>query len=340
MVSAPLLVMRKLVLPLSLAINVCLTILALKARIWERPLNGNPTTVSSSVDGSSTGSGSHPAVSSLGKTKKTHLRSAPAPTSPPPVFDWQQVESPDYRTYVANLRSIGCPKQTIRDIITADVNQAFAQRRGQLVASEYGPFQYWNTKPQPADLVADYTRQKEELDGQRRNTLQTLLGSDYVDGGGGSWAATEADYRLSFLPDDLRQKVREVNLRYEEIEPQIKSLADWQSQTKDPEQLQNILDRYASKKAELAQLLTPEQFEQYDMTVSWTADNLRQAMVHFNPTPEEFRIIFQEWRAQDEMLAELRAHNEPDPGNAQVFENIKKALGDERFAEYQRTWWK
>src|SRR3569623_2104048 len=37
-------------------------------------------------------------------------------------ISWSHVESPDYATYIANLRSIGCPEQTIRDIIIADVN--------------------------------------------------------------------------------------------------------------------------------------------------------------------------------------------------------------------------
>ena len=42
-------------------------------------------------------------------------------------FSWSQVESADYPTYIANLRSIGCPEQTIRDIIIADVNALYAQ---------------------------------------------------------------------------------------------------------------------------------------------------------------------------------------------------------------------
>src|SRR6188508_1706822 len=45
------------------------------------------------------------------------------------AFTWQQVESPDYAVYVANLRSLGMPNTTIRDIILADVDQLFAQRR-------------------------------------------------------------------------------------------------------------------------------------------------------------------------------------------------------------------
>ena len=47
-------------------------------------------------------------------------------------FHWSQMESSDYRTYVANLKSIGCPEQTIRDIITADVSTLYAFRRAAL----------------------------------------------------------------------------------------------------------------------------------------------------------------------------------------------------------------
>src|ERR1041384_2536872 len=44
-------------------------------------------------------------------------------------FTWNEIESPDYATYIANLRAIACPEATIRDIIVADVNQVFARRR-------------------------------------------------------------------------------------------------------------------------------------------------------------------------------------------------------------------
>jgi hypothetical protein len=44
-------------------------------------------------------------------------------------FHWSQVESSDYPTYIANLRSVGCPEQTIHDIIAADVDSVYASRR-------------------------------------------------------------------------------------------------------------------------------------------------------------------------------------------------------------------
>ena len=44
-------------------------------------------------------------------------------------FSWSQVESSDYRTYIANLLRIGCPEQTIRDIITADLDGLYSPKR-------------------------------------------------------------------------------------------------------------------------------------------------------------------------------------------------------------------
>src|SRR5438094_8605532 len=54
----------------------------------------------------------------------------PPPTQPTasapvrsPEFRWSQIESADYPAYVANLRAIGAPEKTIRDIILADLEK-------------------------------------------------------------------------------------------------------------------------------------------------------------------------------------------------------------------------
>src|SRR6185369_8947283 len=51
----------------------------------------------------------------------------PATTNRPP-FSWVEIESADYRRYVANLRAVGCPEQIIRDIVVADMNQLYSAR--------------------------------------------------------------------------------------------------------------------------------------------------------------------------------------------------------------------
>src|SRR5882672_2774873 len=60
-------------------------------------------------------------------------------------FTWREVESADYPEYVANLRDIGCPEQTIRDIIIADVNALYARKRAtELVTADQ---QWWRSEP-------------------------------------------------------------------------------------------------------------------------------------------------------------------------------------------------
>ncbi len=56
------------------------------------------------------------------------LTSAILPVQPsvtPATFHWRQIESPDYRVYIQNLRAIGCPESTLCDIIAADVQALF-----------------------------------------------------------------------------------------------------------------------------------------------------------------------------------------------------------------------
>src|SRR5438132_919174 len=94
-------------------------------------------------------------------------------------FSWREVESRDYPTYIANLRDIGCPEQTIRDIIIADVNALFAQKRAtEMVTAES---QWWRSEPDPAVVQAAADKAK-ALDEERRVLLTRLLGASWESG--------------------------------------------------------------------------------------------------------------------------------------------------------------
>lgn len=81
-------------------------------------------------------------------TAKINASSVPTTNAPAPAttitpntvsFRWSQLESSNYLTYIANLRAISCPEQTLHDIITADVDASFyASRRQQLKQQQLG----------------------------------------------------------------------------------------------------------------------------------------------------------------------------------------------------------
>lgn len=75
------------------------------------------------------------------------------PQPVPKPFHWGQLESSDYKTYISNLQAIGCPEQTIRDIITADVDGLYSRK-----------------------IQRSEDRKREELRQEENNVIVSLLG--------------------------------------------------------------------------------------------------------------------------------------------------------------------
>src|SRR5436853_7347407 len=59
-------------------------------------------------------------------------------------INWASIESTNYHTYITNLRAIGCPEETVRDIIITDISKLFAKRRAALRA-QLQPYKFWQT---------------------------------------------------------------------------------------------------------------------------------------------------------------------------------------------------
>src|SRR5262245_12164353 len=117
-----------------------------------------------------------PEDSSLSQSPKSSIAAGLTPAHLPYLetgrFQWSHIESQDYRTYIANLRSIGCPGQTIRDIIVADVHGLDAPRYLELELKQPSI-----KSPRPGILLA---RQSPETDLERLHNeedavISTLL---------------------------------------------------------------------------------------------------------------------------------------------------------------------
>src|SRR5687768_13395855 len=99
----------------------------------------------------------------------------------PKQFNWQSVEAEDYHVYIANLRAIGCPEETIEDIVIADVFKLFEEKKRQLRATA-PKIPYWkissryfgNLQHEAAELDHKLT----EPINQERNALLRTLGID------------------------------------------------------------------------------------------------------------------------------------------------------------------
>jgi len=145
------------------------------------------------------------------------VRPASAPTNASAAFDWKKVEAEDYRSYVASLRAIGCPEQTIRDIVIADVNKLYASRRADLITGGAVPA-YWRTTPDLSDEEA--RNRREQLlawDKEKTDVIRSLLGVDpTTEARKTTEGYTYPENRLGNLPPETQDQVSLIRERFNE----------------------------------------------------------------------------------------------------------------------------
>src|SRR5688572_16545801 len=140
---------------------------------------------------------------------------AVAPKPVPPIvvrtnaFDWGQLESEDYRTYINRLRTIGCPEETIRDLIIADLEKLMAPEV-QEVEGPREPPKYWEPKKITRTVDSlEKIGKKQDIDFRKREIVRELLGIDLAAERSRTRGETDLyEERLSFLPPDKQMRVR------------------------------------------------------------------------------------------------------------------------------------
>lgn len=249
-------------------------------------------------------------------------------------FHWSQIESQDYATYIDNLRSIGCPEETIRDIIVADLNSHFARKQREELAGL--DMQWWRSSPD-AQRLEERQAIVDRIEAERRTLLENLLGPNWdASALGDPPDIVFTGEVLESLPESLRSQVREIHHAMLQSEQEYLDTVEASGGEPNPMRLAEI--RYHSRE-ELKQILTPEQLEAYLLRYSDNAQMLREDLGGFEVTPEEFRQLF---RLRDQLEQQLQlqtASQDADVTNAfsqQLEGAFQQALSPERYEEYQR----
>jgi len=197
---------------------------------------------------------------------------------------WAQIESTNLDAYITNLKALGCPKTTIRDIVLAEVNQPFARRRvTQIVTTDQ---EWWKTEPDPA-VARAASRQLRELEAERRARLTALLGPDWetetdVD----AWV--ESNYgltgpRLGTLPPETKRALYDIAAGDPEGGAGRGSRASRRG---------SATNTWQSDREKLKGWLTPVALNEYLLRYSQTANYLRADTRGVNFQPQQFQDLF------------------------------------------------
>ncbi len=255
-------------------------------------------------------------------------------------FSWAQVESADYKDYIARLRTFGCPEQTIRDIITADVNKLYAPKYRVLMPGGGGVREYWKVQP---SYYSKAERERQDnlraLEKEKSALLVALLGVDPIKQKQKENGFVDYYERLlSFLPDEKRTVARDIHDQYER---QLQKF--YVGVFQDDEERKQMRAIREQRLAALAQVLTPEELRRYDMSTSQTGTQLRYDLDGFKPTQDEFEKIFAFRKAREEALEPIYDGNDTAAQEkrravqAEIDTQVKDLLGETRYAEYKRA---
>lgn len=234
------------------------------------------------------------------------------------------------------LRAAGLPDDVIRAAVRALLMKPVADLQKSLTA-EMNKGQYWKV---PAGAVAFGSLSKEqraqlrEASRAAEKQFESLFGPD---------PDNPMNARYSFLPAEKASKLRDLERDYDDLRTQVMSDAEG-FRTAADEQKVAYLEK--EKRKDLAALLSPAELEAYDLRNSQTAARLRFQLRDFNATEDEYKAIYAAQKAYDDRFAQatpMGPGGEMGDGQArqaarqQMLDQMKAALGEDRFNDYLRS---
>jgi len=294
---------------------------------------------------------SAPAVPVTAAPASSPIPSAPPAESSPSAgqpFQWSRIASDNLKIYRDNLRAIGCPELTVREIIRAVINENFGTRRRDILDS----FQdkYWDRVLRGEQVRRQWLPRTEwglaltSLAAERQQQISDVLGPDALTAGTGRQAQpADWEQKLSWLPPEQRAQLVALEEKYQqqlaEWAATLGSRPDGAPTAEDEDARQKLQQKFEDAEQ---QLLTPSELAELHLRESDVA-NWAASLPGFNPTEDEWRSLTQlrsQWEASQNALAD------PDLTDAQraaqqnelqsnFVNSVQAALDPNRFTQYQ-----
>lgn len=274
---------------------------------------------------------------------------APAMTSAPAVmfsapvteaFDWSQLAAADFKKYRDNLRTVGCPEPTVRDIITSEINSQFLTRRRVLL--EDVQHRFWDMLARERELLGgdnEWKKPLEKLNEERKALLAEVLGDapdqPETERQARFWQNFERQY--AWLPVEKRAQIvaleMEFRTRQEALQKEISQRSDTKWTDADKARRKALADELDTARQ---RLLTQEELAEFKLRNS-NAANWARNLNGFEASEAEWRAVATRRMEYDAALKKLDKKTAGEVRSRLENEwqaQLKATLGEERYAAY------
>jgi hypothetical protein len=252
----------------------------------------------------------------------------PSPKTPiecqhptPTPFHWSHLESSDYKMYMANLRAVGCPEQTVRDIVFADIRGLFHQVHLQAISPPVtNNAQLPRETGSKVAALVEEERQVLNALGIQIPTWASPLAMDVA-----PIAGTSRPTEAKFI--EIASRVSAFQRKRENI------MAKFENRDPNPEDLASLAEIDTEEQQLLASELTPDEREKYDILHSPASVSLRDSLGNLELSAEEFQLLYDVRKQFDAALVQTA-----ESGAAMDISGFEaetqRILGPERFARF------
>ncbi len=226
------------------------------------------------------------------------------------------------------LRTLGFSEAFVRAAVRAQVEGPRLARQRAMTANAAGR-SWWLVATSAPAATAEELRELREVRRAECNELTRLFGPI------GSVTVEEIE-PYAFLSEEKAAQVAAIRRDILEVRDEIPAGGTGPSSRAEAQRRQKLL--YAEWDREVAALLTPAEFDEYQLRTSTSAHSVGHSAKYFPGTADEFRALYEAdkaWRAADDGVDFINAI----PSTAaleKLREDQKAALGPERYAEWKR----
>jgi hypothetical protein len=269
------------------------------------------------------------------------LARATTVTTAPPT-PWAALDTTDSAQLIANLRAIGCPEQTIRDLVVFRICGAY---RARLLEAETWAARSWDyTRDRDQEEWRRQQAERSRLRNQMMSEIESALGLPFRDLSASILGWPTAGSSSEYLSLDKRRQVREIEQRYSQLSQELTQRQFMGGL--DAEDQAQLDDWSRQQEAELAAFLTPAELEERFYRDSEAAHYVRQSLPPAQ-SETEYRLMVKlaaEYDLADHPHSFAVQYGMPgaeqEPGvqdyqtrKAAFDERLKEVLGEQRIAE-------
>lgn len=284
-----------------------------------------------------------PAVAKVRDSEPAMVANAIAKPTPSAKPAWSQFFSADdLKGSIQRLRAVGCPEETIQDLMVAAVTRRFADRRKVALAGMSSPneAEYWRASDYNSPEARERQKRYRELEREASALLVELLGFDpqkkqREESGYFDYYERQVSFVAPEKREQLRRYLEEFGEKEQEHYRRNRGLHDAQERAERKE-LQE------EKKRGLAAFLTPEEVRQWELRSSQMASQLQSEITTMSLTQAQYEALFAvRSKVGDaiffwsDMTEDPKARERTEQAKQQLQNDIKATLGEDLAKEWE-----